>query len=191
MANTIALHLNVLIQLVGGAFLLGRLHPLLVLVPAFGLGPFLAGRKADGIAERAREANAERERVRKHLFELTTMAGPGKEVRLFGLAGELVARHHAVSNAVLRETNRAALRGCALRLVGSLAFALGYTGSIALVLWQAVRAQATAGDVVLAAALAAQLSGTITWAAQIGTSLVRTLRAADRYLWLVDDAARR
>src|SRR5688500_6118597 len=32
---------NVLIQLVGGALLLGRLHPLLALVPAFGLGPFL------------------------------------------------------------------------------------------------------------------------------------------------------
>jgi len=189
MTNAAVLNVRFLVALLGSAVLLARLHPLLVLLPLFGLASVIAGRKANQIQQRADEANAARGRARRHLFTLATSAAAAKELRLFGLADELVARHRVVAGEMKRERRHADGRRSVLEIGGSLCFAFGYVGSIALVLVRATQGAATPGDVVLAVSLAAQVNGTIAGLAAMVNYLSRALTAAGRYLWLIDYAA--
>ncbi|HEX2187077.1 MAG TPA: ABC transporter ATP-binding protein, partial [Chloroflexota bacterium] len=190
MTNAVVLNLRVWISLVGGAVLLSQLHPLLVLLPLFGLGSMVTGRRANAILQQTEEANAERDRLRHHLFNLTTSLGPAKELRVFGLEDEVVARHRAVTAAMMRDAGWGACRRIALEVVGSLCFAAGYVGSIALVLLRAVQGLTTPGDVLLAVVLAAQMNRTIADVVDMGNYLSRVLKVARRYIWLVDYARR-
>src|SRR5690606_34440214 len=68
--------------------LLAQAHPLLLLLPLVALPPLLAGRRAERVVDRARDATAERTRLALNLFRLATAAGPAKELRVFGLGNE-------------------------------------------------------------------------------------------------------
>jgi ATP-binding cassette, subfamily B, bacterial len=187
-SNAILLNARVYLTLILSAILLARISPLLLLLPPFGLGALWTGRKANQIREAARETNAERWRLRAQLKELATSAVAAKELRLFGLGDEILRRHHTVAREAGRETDRAAWKGTALAVLGSLLFAAGYIGAIALVLVRAVAGHATAGDVVLAISLAAQLDGSVAAIVDMGNYLGRAARAGKRYLWLLDYA---
>jgi ATP-binding cassette subfamily B protein len=160
--NAVVRNLRVLVELVGSAVLLARLDALLLLLPLFGLGSFLADRRGYAMFERVEQANAPRWRLRHHLFTLATSASAGKELRVFGLGETIIGRHHAVTGTIRREEVRSHWRRTGLRIVGAACFAAGYVGAIALVLLRAAGGTATAGDVVLVAALAAQLNGLLT-----------------------------
>ncbi|HEX2033383.1 MAG TPA: ABC transporter ATP-binding protein [Chloroflexota bacterium] len=186
--NATVLNLRTWVSLVGSAVLLARIHPLLLLLPLFGLGSFFSGRKANQILHQTEEANAERGRLRRHLFTLGTSAAPAKELRVFHLLDEITTRHRRVASEMMRATRHGAWRRMGLELAGSLCFAAGYLGSIALVLVQAVAGQATPGDVVLVVSLAAQLNGTVAMVVDMGNYLGRAIKAAGRYVWLADYA---
>jgi ABC-type multidrug transport system fused ATPase/permease subunit len=189
MTNATAGLLRVTVALAASVALLATLHPALLLLPLFGFGSFWAGRKAQTLQHAAAEDTAEAERRRRHLFELGTSAAAGPELRVFGLPPELIARHHAAAEAVIRRRDRADWQGAGLSLLGALLFLTGYLGAIALVLWQALGGRATAGDVVLTVGLAAGMSGAVYTAVAYGTSFLFNLRVARRYLWLADYAA--
>ena len=170
--------------------LLAGLDPALALLPLFGLPSLLASERAQRRRRRLEEAVAEPRRLEVHLQSLAWDEAPAKEVRLFGLAPELLRRHAATRAEVDRLEDRAALRATLLTAGGWLVFAAGFVGAVGLVAAQALAGRATAGDVVLALTLAAQvngsvadLAGTVGWAA-------RSLTVADRYLWLTDYARR-
>jgi ATP-binding cassette subfamily B protein len=189
MTNAAVLNLRFLVAVLGSAALLARLHPLLVLLPLFGLVSVLTGRKANQIQQRADEANAARGRARRHLFTLATSAAPAKELRLFGLAEEIVARHRTVAGRMAAERRSAAWRRSALEIAGSLCFAVGYVGSVALVLVRAAQGAATPGDVVLAIGVAAELNGNTAGLVATVNYLARAMKAARRFVWLLDYAA--
>lgn len=189
MTNATAGMVRVAAQLAASAALLARLDPVLLLLPLVGLGSFWAGRRARELQHQAAEATAESERLRRHLFGLATSAAAGKEVRVFGLADELGARHHAAAAAVIEARDRAEWQGAVFQAVGSLLFGLAYAGAIGLVIARALAGQATPGDVVLAAGLAASLNGVVATAVGYGTHFLDVLRVARRYLWLLDYAA--
>jgi ABC-type multidrug transport system fused ATPase/permease subunit len=63
-----------------------------------------------------------------------------------------------------------------------------YVGAIALILIRAIHGQATPGDVVLAAGLAAGMNALVTTAVLYGTNVLRLLRLAERYVWLEEYA---
>jgi ABC-type multidrug transport system fused ATPase/permease subunit len=189
MTNATAGVVRVTVGLAASVALLTTLHPALLLLPLFGFGSFWAGRRAQALQHDAAEATAEAERRRRHLFELGTSAAAGKELRVFGLPAELIARHHQSAEAVIRRRDRADWQGAGLSLLGALLFLIGYLGAIALVLWQALQGQATAGDVVLTVGLAAGMGGVVNTAVGYGTSFLFYLRVARRYLWLADYSA--
>jgi ATP-binding cassette subfamily B protein len=188
MTNATAGILRVAVQLVASAILLARLQPLLLLLPLVGIISFVAGKRARDLQQRAEEATTEAERLRKHLFEQATAASTGKEVRIFGIADELVARHHGVSDTVIRARDRADWQSAGLQALDALVYGLAYTGAIGLVLIRAVHGQATPGDVVLAVGLAAGMNGIVSTAVAYGTHFLSVLRVAGRYLWLEDYA---
>jgi ATP-binding cassette subfamily B protein len=97
-----------------------------------------------------------------------------------------MARHGRLSRAALRDQDRAEWQGVALGVSGDLCFAAGYVAAIGLVLWRALGGLATAGDVALAVAVAAQVNGSVADAVHRGRFTQEVLRLARRYLWLAD-----
>ncbi len=190
MTNATAGLVRVVVQLAASAALLARLHPVLLLLPLAGVVSFWTGRQAQDLQLAAIEATAEAERRRKHLFAVATSAASGKEVRVFGLAGDLIARHHRAAAEVMRRKDGADWRGAVLGAIGGLVSGAAYAGAIALVLLLTVHGGATPGDVVLAIGLAAAMNALITTAVLYGTSFLRVLGMARRYLWLEEYASR-
>jgi ABC-type multidrug transport system fused ATPase/permease subunit len=190
MTNATAGLLRVAVLLVASGVMLAQLHLALLLLPLFGVFSFLAGRKAQKLHQRAEEEAAEAERLRKHLFETATNAASGKEVRVFGLTGELIERHHAAAEAMLGKRDRADWQSAGLQSVDAVVSGVAYAGAIGLVLLLALQGQATPGDVVLTVGLAAGMNAIVGTAVGYGTHFLKVLRVAGRYLWLEDYARR-
>lgn len=111
MTNATAGMVRVLVQLLASASFLARLHSVLVLLPLAGAVSFWTGRRAQDLQLAAIEAGTEGKRLRKHLFAEATSAVSGKEVRVFGLANELIARHHRAATAAAHLRDTAEWRG--------------------------------------------------------------------------------
>ena len=179
--------------------LLGRIAITVVLLalvsPPLGLLPLLAlptawtGSRAEIISRRAEESVLETRRAGRHLYSLVTTAEPAREARIFGLTDELIAREQRSWSMVTRVITRARLRAAALRTAGWLPFAFGYIAAVAVVTVRATHGQATPGDVVLVASLAAQVNLQVTQAAQVLAESTGTLRMLRHYMWLQDMAA--
>jgi ATP-binding cassette, subfamily B, bacterial len=184
MVNATAGTMRATVTLVATALLLARVHPLLLALPAFAVLSVWVGNRSKNLDVTAQEATSEPERLRRHLFELGTASGSGKELRVFGLAGVVLDRHHQASEVVLRERNRASWRGAVLQSVDGLVAGLAYAGAIALVLVLAVGGEATPGDVILVVGLAAQLSATVLSGSIYLTVLLRVVALAKRFVWL-------
>jgi ATP-binding cassette, subfamily B, bacterial len=166
------------------AVLLAQVHPILLCLPALAVLSFWLGKRSRDLTVAAQEATSEPERLRRHLFEMTTSPSTAGELRVYGLTTLLGERHHRVSNTVLRERNRASWKGAGLLVVDGAVNALGYIGAIALILYLVVAGNATAGDVVLVVGLAAQMSSTVGTAVQYGTAFLYVMKVGKRFMWL-------
>ncbi len=122
------------------------------------------------------------------MFTLASTAGPAKELRVYGLDGEITARHHALLKGIHRVRQRAEVRAELWPAAGWAVFGLGFIGAVALVVQRALHGLATPGDVALVISLAGQLDSTVSGTVQLLAWLQQTLRAATYYLWLVDYA---
>jgi ATP-binding cassette subfamily B protein len=188
MTNATAGMVRVAVQLAATGILLAHLHPLLLLLPLTGFLSFYLGRKARAMQIDAFERTTEAERLRQHLFETATSIGAAKEIRVFGLTGDLLRRHHRVAEEINRDRDRAEWLGAALQVLDGLIIGAAYVGAIALVWVRAAQGHGTPGDVVLAVGLTAGMSDLIFTAVAYGTHFLQVVRAADRYIWLEDYA---
>jgi ATP-binding cassette subfamily B protein len=187
-------HVGRLGRLALSVALLAGLHPALAVLPLFALPSLFASERAQQRRRRLEEAVAEPRRLEVHLQSLAWDEAPAKEVRLFGLAPELLRRHALTRAAVDRREDREALRATLLTAGGWLVFAAGFAGAVGLEAAQALAGQATPGDVVLVLTLAAQVNGSVAGLAGTVGWASRSLTVAGRYLWLAGyarDAARR
>ncbi len=166
------------------AALLARVHPLLLLLPAFGAAFLLTGRVGQRLRQEANEATAERFRQASYLFELATEPEAGKELRVFGLERELVARHDGLWRGVSRERTVAGTRAALLDALAWLVFALGYGGGVGFVVWLATSGRATPGDVLLTLGLASQVYGYVGNFTYLLGWVLSTVRAVERLVWL-------
>lgn len=188
MVNATAGVLRAMVVLIATAVLLVSVHPLLILLPLFGILSAWLGKRSQDLEVSAQEATSEATRLYRHLFEVGTAAPQGKELRLFGLTDRLLERHHQVSDGVLQVRNGATWRGALLRAGDGFISGLAFAGAITLVLVLAVRGQATPGDVILTVSLAAQMNGIVFLAIAYGTGLLWLLKVARRYMWLEEYA---
>ncbi len=168
--------------------LLASVHPALLLLPLFGIPTLLVGR-AIAVRERdLQESLGESRRRQRHLVELGTKSSPGKEIRLFGLHGVLLAlsrrtwRHEHAARARVTWVN------AGWQAAASVVFAVGFVGGLALVGHAVVAGQASVGDLALALVLAATMSGHLGLVAHMFSWLVSCLAVGARMLWLVDRA---
>ncbi|HVL82194.1 MAG TPA: ABC transporter ATP-binding protein [Actinomycetota bacterium] len=173
------------------AFLLARIHPALLALPLFAIPSLGTSALAESWRQRARERTASEVRLSRHLFDLATTPAPGKELRLFGLKGELVDRHDAAWRVADREQNRTALRGGALVTAGWLLFGIGYVGAVVFVVRRAMTGRATPGDVLLTLTLASAVNNQVQQSVMMLMWMLRSLVVVRRYLWLQEYAAER
>ncbi len=174
--------LAVAIALTG--LLLALVNPVLLLLPLVAFPPLIAGRQAQLVLDRARDATAPDTRLAMHLFRLATAAGPAKELRVFRLQDEIRRRHRELWEKTTRRLWRAQLKAMVLRAAGQLVFAAGYVAGVLLVVNDAIAGQRTVGDVVLAITLAAQVNQQVAAAVALLTDLQRIGRAHARFTWL-------
>jgi ATP-binding cassette, subfamily B, bacterial len=169
--------------------LLLSVHPVLALLPLFGLPSIAASFLCERAEDDLREAHAEPRRRQRHLLELTTEAPAAKEIRIFGLARELVRRRRGQFDELERARLRLVARSVAMKLIGWVIFGVGYLAGVAFAVDLAMTGRVSVGAVVLVLALAGQLNeqldhltGNVGW-------LVHTYRAIHRLFWLMDHAA--
>ena len=187
-SSTLAQSVALLGRIAITVVLLALVSPLLALLPLLALPAAWTGSRAEIISRRAEESVLETRRAGRHLYSLVTTAAPAREARIFGLTEELIGREQVTWSTVTRVITRAKLRAAALRTAGWLPFAFGYIAAVALVTVRATRGEATPGDVVLVASLAAQVNFQVTQAAQMVSESTGTLRMLRHYLWLQDVA---
>jgi len=186
--NPISWTVASVVQTVSVVGLLVGVHPLLALLPLFGAPGVFFNQRAERADADLREKQAEPGRVRRHLLELTTRAAAAKEVRIFGLARELIDRRRRLFDELQREQLRLARRNTLTTSIGWAIFGAGYVAAVAFAVELATTGRASVGQVVLVLTLGAQLnqqmselSGHLGW-------MVHTGRAIRRLLWLMDYA---
>ncbi|MGW0836126.1 ABC transporter ATP-binding protein [Streptomyces prunicolor] len=173
------LHLAaLLIQLVTTTVIMASLEPWLVLLPLGALPPVIAARYGHRFVERARKASAEQLRLARHLLHVATSPQSAKEARISGAHGALLSRHDHSWSLAGRQLWRGRMTGAAVRALGQITFTLSCCTGIYLVLRQAVRGEATIGDVVLILTMAVQLNVQV--AAALG--LLSLLQSASHML---------
>lgn len=183
--DSITTVVRVLITLV----LLASVSPLLLTLPLFGLPIVLLSGRTAGLFSTGSELAAEPTRRAAMLYDLAANRSAAKELRLLRIGAELQCRFAAEHEQIRAIHVRLNRKGALLRLAGRVPFVVGYLGAIVLVARGAVAGTASAGDVAMTAVLAGQVLALVTGSAEQAQTLLRTLTAAARYLYLEQVAA--
>ena len=186
--DAVAMNAALLLQLGLTVALLATIHPaLLLLVVAVVPSVWLNGR-AERASQHLNEELVPFWRREYFLFTRPGQADVGREIRIFGLGPAMERLLDEAEGEMEARTRRVAVRSAAEKAFGWLIFGSAFVITLLYVAGQAARAQATAGDLVMALTLAAQLNtnaaglvNTVTWG-------MRTASTARRFLWLSDYA---
>ena len=166
--------LAVVTQMLVTIVLLGRLQPLLMLLPIAALAPYVAGRYGQRISERTRTAVESDYRRAHALLTLAQKPGPMMEARLSGLAGELERRQEELILRLGRTQQRTETLAALARAAGQLVFGAAYGTALFVVVRAAVEGRAGAGDVVLAIVLARQVATGVTQILSLALDMQKT-----------------
>jgi ATP-binding cassette, subfamily B, bacterial len=178
-------------QLALTAVLLGRLQPVLVLVPVVALPAAWLVRRAEALRRAGDLRTAEGRRTAEHLFALASTPGPATEIRVYDLRAELLRRHREASHGVHRGMEVALFGSVGVTAVGWLLFAAAYVGAILLVLREVAAGRATPGDVAMTLGLAGAVVLSAGRLSELAGSVLRIRTTADHYHWLEDQATGR
>jgi ATP-binding cassette subfamily B protein len=164
--------------------LLVSIHPALGLLLVFALPPVLTSTWRPAVERSAYERGATPTRLARHLFDVTTTAAPGKEVRVAGIGNRLVADRRLAwerGNQPIRAARRASATWHTLAWA---VFGAGYVGAIVFV---SSGLAASAGDVLLTLAAGSRLSFYIgATVGEVGFLRGIWMDAARRLAWLED-----
>jgi ABC-type multidrug transport system fused ATPase/permease subunit len=181
-------NVGVVIQAIGTGYLLYQVHPLLLALPILNLFSFITDARGGAIMVNAAEDSASDARLAREHFQMATTYSFSKEVRVFGLADEMLGRHRRASETVRHKMVRAAFRGAAWESMGGFVAVAANIGALALVVHLAQQGRADIGDLVITLRLTSMLSGQIAAIANSTGMLVQTLQVAIRHIWLLDYA---
>lgn len=168
--------------------LLVSVHPALIALVLFALPTIFMSSWRAGVERRTQEAAAPHRRLARHFFDLGTMAGPGKEVRVWRIGARLVEwRRRAWDEwfAPVAATRRASAVWLGLSWA---IFGAAYVGAIVFV---SSILRESAGNVLLTVAAGANLSRFLGMTASQADFLRWCIEAAQRLAWLEDYAASR
>ncbi|GAC1326869.1 MAG: ABC transporter ATP-binding protein [Chloroflexota bacterium] len=178
------------LQVVGICALLLSVHPVLLLLPAAAIPSIAATLRAERAATRLRQDQADANRLLLHLQELVTEPAAAKEIRIFGLGGELLGRRKTLFS----ELERARFRQSAVMALptslGWCFFAACFFGMLWFTTDRVTRGEATLGTVLLLTALGTQINFQLAILVANVNWLIRTHAAVVKLTWLRDYAKR-
>jgi ATP-binding cassette subfamily B protein len=166
--------------------LLGTVNPVLVTLVLFAIPTVAATSWRPAVERAAQERGAQSTRLAAHLYQLSTTASPGKELRVLGIGPDLAARRRASWERWYGPVAAARSRSAAWYAGGWAVFALGYAGAIALTA-TGPRASVSGAILVLTAGarLSSYLNATV---GEIGFLRGTWMDGAQRLAWLEDYA---
>jgi ATP-binding cassette subfamily B protein len=166
--------------------LLVSIHPALALLGLFAIPPVFTSTWRPDVERRAYERGAAPTRLARHLFDMATLAAPGKEVRVTGIGDRLVRERRLTWEAGNKPIAAARLGSAAWHTLAWAIFGAGYVGAIVFV---SSGLGAPAGDVLLTLAAGSRLSFYVgATVGEIGFLRGIWLDAAKRLAWLEDYA---
>jgi ATP-binding cassette, subfamily B, bacterial len=166
--------------------LLVSIHPALALLVVFALPTVLTSTWRPGVERAAEERGAAANRLARHLFDLTTTAAPGKEVRVVRMGSRLAAQRRQAWERWYGPVAAARVETAIWQSVGWAIFGAAY---VAAVVFVASAKKATPGDVLLVLAAGARLSAYIAaTVGEIGFLRGIWLDGSIRLAWLEDYA---
>ncbi|MGB6164301.1 MAG: ABC transporter ATP-binding protein [Pseudonocardiaceae bacterium] len=177
------------VQLLITAVLLAGVHLAMVALPLVALVWVWFAGCGNSVAHQAREATAEAARLEEHLTDLTLSPGSAKELRIFGLGGEMILRARQLWASSTSQILRGELRGSALSLVGLLIFTCGVAGCVLGAVALARAGRVTPGDVVLVLNTALLALGQVSGLVWAFRDVASALRIVVHMQWLEDLAA--
>lgn len=167
---------------------LARGHPALAVLPLAGLFGVWSNLRFQRRWQRFEGVDAPRTRLRLHLFRMSTSAAIGKEIRTFGLRGEITRRHAAVWSEHERECFRVNLVDAIEWTVFGIVQTAAWVAAIGIVAWSARHGGVSAGGAVTVVMLGGRLNSVLTGVVDEASNLARMLRGAKRFVWLNDHA---
>ncbi len=186
--NPISWTMASIVQGVSTVALLVGVHPVLALLPLFGLATAWASGRGENRLIALVDSQAEDDRVLRHLYELTTLPASAKEVRVFGLTDELLNRRRDLFDRLERDRRALGRQRVVYSSLAWASFALGFVAALAFTVRAVGRGEATVGDAVLVLTIGNQLDQQL---AELGENVawfVRTHRAVRRLRWFTDYA---
>ena len=177
------------LTLIVSAALMASVVPVLAVLPLFAVPTVLATRAADAKRGRAVQRATPRTRLAGHLFTLATTAAPGRETRLFGLAGELRRRHRAEWDAGGRDIARTDRQARVPVALAWLLFVLAYAAAIAAMVRAGLDGDASLGLVVTAIAVSSQITSQVQGLLTMSFWTLESLRATQAFLDVVEEGA--
>jgi ATP-binding cassette subfamily B protein len=183
---TAASLISLLVAVLFTAALLVHIHPLLIGVAILAVPSIYLGRVRQTWQHAADRQYAGRSRALGSLFELLTSAAAAMEVRIFGLADELVRRYADLARQSDGAVLASAMRGAAVNAAGTLVSAAGYAAAVLIALRLAAAGVIGLGDVVLVLLLSLQLQAQISGA----TAVIGLARETGLSLDLLDTLRR-
>jgi ATP-binding cassette subfamily B protein len=175
------------LALIASAVLMASVVPVLAVLPLFAVPAVLATQAADKKRGQAVRRATPRTRLAGHLFTLATMAAPGRETRLFGLAGELRRRHREEWDSGGRDIARTDRRARVPVALAWLFFVLAYAAAIVLMVRAGLAGDASLGLIVAAVAVTSQITGQVQTLLTLTFWTLESLRAARAFLDVVED----
>jgi ATP-binding cassette subfamily B protein len=175
--------LQIAVQAIGTVALLAWIYPPVLAVPVLAVLPWLAGRRAAKLQQRADDDLAEKKRLTGDLFGVATTAASAMELRTYGMTDALTERHAALSEEVRAGSVRAAIRGGLWEAAGWLAYAGGFVGAIVVLVLQAAHGTVSPGQVVMAASLIRRAQSQVSRSTGTADSLASAMRSARRLVW--------
>lgn len=174
------------ISLLTSLWLLGAVHPLLLVTPLFAIPTAVLVPRSERYLDRAKGVAAERQRASTQLHQMFLTPGAAMELRVFDASDRMDERSDELWREVADVQLGGAIRSALLASVGWLALTAGYVGALLFTAQLAIDERATVGDIVLVSQLALLIRGNIAQTADAARQASAALRTADRFLWLED-----
>jgi ATP-binding cassette subfamily B protein len=181
-------NLGVVVRIAIALGLLAQVDPRLLALPLFGVPAVVRGVWAQRRWHRIQEASTERLRRQWMVQNLASSTEAAAEVRVFGLAGEILRRFGELRAEEDGVQDREQITNAATSCAAWTAFAVGFAWAIWLAAHRAAAGETTLGDVVLTITLTSQLGFQLTGLVGLGSWLTDTFKTAGRYVWLLDYA---
>jgi ATP-binding cassette subfamily B protein len=167
--------------------LLASIHPALVLLALFALPTVMTSSWRPGVERSAQERGAQANRRARHLFNISTTASPGKDVRLNRIEERLIVERRAAWERWYGPVASARWRSAWWHTLAWAVFGMAYVGAVVFV---SSGLKASAGQVILVLAAGARLSAYIgATVGEIGFLRGIWMDGARRLAWLEDYVA--